>query len=332
LELGDRLSTGATLVSATGFASRKTTPLATSLAANASVDATTLSLNANPGIGAFITVNNGGSTEEDFKVSNVTGSSPWVCTITPAAMYAHSISESVDYEPGVSARLLVTTSVAIDGGSREAYPLVRRGAEGKTYRITVIVDADNGERVEGEVDVLVSEIAATETEEKQPSEIMDLAFGFGANLDGGTLSSAVGYVARESTLTTTLAASSAAEDSTLSLTANPGVGALITVNPSAPLTGTKEIFTVTAVGGSGPYSCTILPTAEFAHSNGETVEYWPGESSRMLVSSTASIVSDEAILRARRGDSSETYLVKVLGTTSLSEVLQHSGHLATPEY
>lgn len=329
IDLAQKMSEGASLVSARAFASREVT-LSTTVAANSAANDTTISLNADPGIGAQLTINGGGATGEIFKVENVTGSSPWVCTIVPAAMYAHNTSESAVYEPGVSARLLTDTTPPVDAS--QVLPMVRRGAAKATtarlYRISVLGLCDNGEEVEGEFDLEVLDIVPTEIRVKQPSETRDHPFDFAQNLGSATLVSVVGYASHVATLSTTLNLAASAEAATLELVAHPGIGARLVVNPSGP---NEEVLYVSAVSGVGPYVATIHPTTEFAHSGGETVSYDMGESTRILVSTTPTPSGSEAVFRSRRGDSGERYRLSAVAPLSSGEILQHTGFLDVTE-
>ena len=157
---------------------------------------------------------------------------------------------------------------------------------------------------------------------KQPSEIRDLSFNLAALIaQGATLMSAAAFACRNLTppLTTTLAAAASIDATTLSLTVNPGVGARVIVNPSG---GTEESFKVSAISGTGPFTATITPSVEFSHSSGETCNYHPGASTRVLTSTVAVISGTQAIFRLRRGTSGQTYTVSVIGVCSNGEEIE----------
>lgn len=321
------IPSGASLVSATGFASRKIAGISTTLAANMSIEDGTASLAASPGVGALLTIDPG-ATEEKFKVVGISGLGPFTCTLSHTAEFAHSSGAVVNYEPGQSSRFLVSTAATIVGS--QALLNCRFGADGQTYRVSVIGVLDNGEEVELEQDVVVSELAPTETETIQVDEIKDISFDFAAPvaIANSALQSAIAWVSREETLSTTLANSVSIGDATIELTGHPGVGALLTLNPTGS---NQETLKVSAVAGGGPYVATVNPTPDFAHTNGETVNYEPGTTTRLLVSPTASILGTQAIFRKRRGVAGRTYRMTVLATLVNGEKVQHAGHVAIVE-
>jgi hypothetical protein len=324
------MSDGAILVSpAQAFASRKVTPLlATTLSANIVAEDSTVQMAADVGIGAMITVNPGGLTEEIFKVSNVTGASPpFTATITPTAEFPHTSGDSVTYEPGVSSRLLVDdTPATVDP---QIILEVWHGADGQTYRVSAVATCDNGELVELEGDLVVTELTPTSTKVKQPDETRDLAFDLSELLEGNVLQSGIPFVSRVATVSTTLAALAAIGDATVTLAAHPGIGALLTLNPSGQ---PREKLKVSGVSGGGPYLCTVHPTVEFGHSNGENVNYEPGATTRFLVSTTPTISGgQEAIVRLRRGAAGQVYRVTMLGLGTSNLIVQDSCFVSTPE-
>jgi hypothetical protein len=146
----------ANLASGVLLASDKTvTPIATTLAAGPSADDSTISLTAHPGIGARLTINAAGGTAEMVKVSNVSGSGPYTCTINPALAYDHATGEPVSVEPGVSPMLLVSTTATIVG-TRAVYR-IRRGVHLHNYRVSVIVTLDSADVDEFEVEWAVAD-------------------------------------------------------------------------------------------------------------------------------------------------------------------------------
>ena len=126
------------------------------------------------------------------------------------------------------------------------------------------------------------------------------------------LLNAIAWASRDVSVGTTLAASVTQGASTISLTANPGVGALLTLNPTGPK---QEKLKVTSISGTGPYVCTTNPTPDFDHTNGEPLTYEPGVSVRLLASTTATIVgATKARVRKQKGMAKQSYRVTVLGT------------------
>ena len=320
---------GASLQSAVGYASRKVSGFTSTLAAAMNIEDATLGLNANPGVGSLLTVNPGGASEEKFKVSQVTGASaPFTCTLSHTAEFSHSSGENVNYEPGMSGRILVSTTATIVGS--DALLNSQNGADGQTYRASALGTLDDGEIVELELDLVVSELAPTSTVPIQVDEVRDLAYQYidVVALAGSDLSSAIAFVSRESSLSTTLAGAAAIGDTNLSLTANPGVGALLTLNPTGS---NQEKLKVSGVSGSGPYACTVNPTPDFSHSSGETIFYEPGVSSRLLTTTTGTVTGTQTYFRKRRGVAGQIYRMTVLGTLLNAEVVQKSAHLVISE-
>lgn len=320
-DLSAQISTGAVLSTAQGYASRKVTAT-TTLAAQLNAEDATATLDDNPGVGALIIVDpNSASLEETFKVSSVTPSGgDFVCAISPTAEQQHSLAATVNYEPGVSATLLDDDTPTPSGGIVRF--MVEEGADGQTYRMSVLATCDNGEILEDEADVDVVEFTPTTSIEKQPGQMRDLSVDFSDWTDAfsTTLSSATAFVSREFTTSSTVNGTNNAGATTLNLNANPGVGALLSVNPS---TATAEKVLVSAVVGSAPWGCTVSPL-QFAHVNAEPVTIQPGVSARLLVSTTASIAGLTAVFRLRRGASEQDYRMVVVATLGDGQIVQKS--------
>jgi hypothetical protein len=149
------LPVGRTIASVELFASRKDTLLSASVTSIAAADATTLLMSASPGRGARMTVNAAGGTAEVVKANAVTGTGPYSVTVVPALMFAHSPGEPVDYEPGFSLGVLVSTAPTV--GTQIIYPHVTRGVHGHTYRISMLMTLDNGDVIEAENELVVAD-------------------------------------------------------------------------------------------------------------------------------------------------------------------------------
>lgn len=277
----------------------------------------------NPGVGAKLIVSVGSDVDEEtFKVTAVTGSGPFVCTINPTAEFPHT--GSVSYAVGESARFLVISTGTVSG--TDVTFRGQRGADGKHYDVWVIAPLTNGESVEDEQDILVSELISETVVEKQPSEITDLPFDFTKKIpETQTLTSAVAWVSRilEPLPSTQVAGTGGAiNTSTIQLAINPGVGALLTIDPAGQK---REVVKVTSVSGaSAPFTATVDPLLWYAHSSGEAVDYEPGSSTRLLTSTTASVVpaAGEATVRSRLGAANQEYRVNLLGTCSDGSKIQ----------
>jgi hypothetical protein len=328
-DLAKLIPSDATLVSAVVYAARKVTATTTLYGAITAEDAT-IQLNADPKIGALLTVEPGSLTaEETFKITSVSGASPpFTCGITPTAEQSHSSGGTVEYYPGVNAPFMVDDTPTPAGTI--ITPEIKEGADSYTYMLSAIGTTNGGEIVEDELEVDVVELAATSTVTKQPSETRKIAVDFSPYTDkyNTTLLSAIAFIARQVTIGTTVASPGASAGATsLPLTVHPGVGALLTVNPDGP---NREKLLVSAVSGTGPYTCTVSPL-QFAHSGEEPTNYYPGVSPRVLVSTSADVTTPEAVFTARRGQAAQTYHAVVLGTLADGQVRQKSFTLLMPE-
>ena len=138
----------------------------------------------------------------------------------------------------------------------------------------------------------------TTTIAKQPADIVDVAMSFAAwtSKYNTAVASALAFASRARTSSTTVNGTNTAGATTLNLNAHPGVGALLTVNPGQA---TQEKLLVSAVSGVGPYACTVSPL-QFAHDSPQVVDYYPGVSARVLVSTAGTVNGDDAIFRLRR--------------------------------
>lgn len=326
--LGPQIPAGATLLSIQAYASLRAAGYSTTLAADAAAEAATITLADNPKAGALLTINPGSPTaEETVKVLSMAGN---VATLAHTLEQAHSNGTTVSYEPGWNARLLVDETPTPVGTDVTLW--VQNGADGKTYRLSVIGPLDDGQVIEEERDLVVTEHAPIRTITLQVDHIADVEFGYDnpVALAGNNLASAVAWISRETSVSTTLGAGVTAGDATVTLAANPSAGALLTLNP----TGTKqEKLKVTSVSGTGPYVCTVHPTPDFDHSSGEPLTFEPGVSARLLASTTATIVgATKAVVRKRKGMANQTYRLTLLGTLATTgERIQGGAHLAIIE-
>lgn len=149
------LPPGRTIASVEAFASRKDTAVADALTGNALADATTIVLSNNPGKGARILINPDAATAELVKATAVSGANPCTVTVVPALMFNHLTGEVVSYEPGFSASVLVSTAPATTG--TDFSPHVTRGIHGHIYRMSYLMILDNGNVIESESDLVVSD-------------------------------------------------------------------------------------------------------------------------------------------------------------------------------
>jgi hypothetical protein len=336
-DFDELIATGAIISSVEAFASRMPSVsaplLGTQLDNPVTAGASTIDLQANPLAGALVILEPGSAVEERLKVVSVTGvSAPFVCTVRPVAWFAHADNSAVSYERGCSARMLVSATPTPSGVLFT--PQIRRGTDGQKYRITGLATANNGETREDEfeLDIIDPVPGAGDTHIKQPSEQVFISANFEKLLNephqaGATLSPGTTFASQTTTTTTTLSSLAAAEASTIVLVANPGVGAMLIVEPS----GFAERVYVSAVTGSGPFTATITPTLEEQHGAGANVTVYTGVTGTLLTSGTSTIQGLLAVNTARRGAANKTFKVVWLVTTSQGETLQHSGILSTAE-
>jgi hypothetical protein len=330
-----KISTGAEIDTVQVCVSRMTTIASTTLAGNVTIGDTSVLLNADPKAGALLIIDPSGSSEETVKVVSVTGvSAPFTANILPPAWANHSTSGAVNYEPGMNARMLVDdTPIPVSPENLHVYVEVQRGADGHSYRVSVIGTCDDGEVIEDEMTLSVSEVVGSNTRIKQPVETVDLRGNIAPLLtephqDGVTLSSAVAFASQQGAASTTLSSAAAAEIDTILLTAHPGIGALLTLNANQP---NQEKVHVSGVSGGGPYSVVINPPLEFDHANAEPVSFEMGVSTNFLVSTVSTIQDLEVLNRARRGAAGKVFRVVWLATASNSERLQQSGLVSVQE-
>jgi hypothetical protein len=327
------IASGASLTSVQAFASRTLPLRGTTLFADVAVGATTIELNADPKAGALLIIEPGSGSEETLKVVSVSGASvPFLATVTPPAWSTHSATGSVNYEDGVSARLLVDDTPTPSATSVTVQ--LQKGAHGQIYRISVVGTCNNGEVVEDEMQLTVTDVAPTETNIKQATETRDVAGNLALLLSephqsSATLSSATAFVSASGLTTTTqLSAQANAEDSNVLLVAHPGIGAKLILNPAGP---NPEHVYVSNVTGTGPYTATVNPTLEFTHSSGVDVTVFQGVGVNFLTSTTSTIQALAVINRARHGAVGKTFKILWLATTSQGELLQLSGLVSVQE-
>lgn len=150
---------GANLLSGIVHLSRKATgsvtDLSTTLSSGASVNATTISLAADPQVGAYLKINIGAANEEIVLATGVSGGGPYTVTITPPLSNLHNSAEVVTYEPGASAQMLQSTTATVAAG--KLLFRVKRGVFGRIYRGILIGTLDIGIVLRGELNVAVDE-------------------------------------------------------------------------------------------------------------------------------------------------------------------------------
>ena len=151
------LPPGRTIAACELYASRKTATLSAALAASSVADATSIQMTQHPGVGARLIINQAGATAELVKADAVSGSGPYTVTVFPSLMFAHLNGEAIDYEPGFSTGVLVSTVPTIANGD-EIFPHLTRGVSGHTYRISMVMTLDNGDIIEAEFDMPVLDI------------------------------------------------------------------------------------------------------------------------------------------------------------------------------
>lgn len=130
-----KLPPNATVLSAEFFASVVSKPLLTTeLTAGISAGASACAVPVDVGRGALLTIDAGGALEEQVLVSSVAGSQLWQLTIIPVTWHAHGPQAVIEYELGVTARILGSAS-GIATGNIVAVHLFA-GAPGQSHRVT----------------------------------------------------------------------------------------------------------------------------------------------------------------------------------------------------
>ena len=337
-DFDELIATGAIITSVEVFISRMpslSAPLIGTQLDNAvSAASSTVDLVSNPGAGALLILEPGTANEERLKVISVAGvTAPFVCTVRPLTWFAHTDTSPVSYEPGMNARMVIDDTPTPSGVM--VTPQIQRGTDQQNYRVTGLATANNGETREDEFELQIRDPVpgASDTNIKQPSEQVFVAANFEKLLNephqaGATLNPGTTFASVTTTTTTQLTVPASAGAPTLSLLANPGVGAMLVIDPS----GFTERVYVSAVGGTGPFIATITPTLEEPHSSGvNNVTVYGGVSGTLLTSPTSVIQDQFAVNTARRGAANKTFKLVWLVSTSQSEVLQHSGLLSTAE-
>jgi hypothetical protein len=144
-----KLPTGATLATGQVLVSDTHRPLLATIASSViAAGATTLLLQAHPGVGARLLIQPGQSTQEIVRVLTVTGGGPYTATITPALAYGHASGSPMQYELGVAESLVQSITANIAG--EEARLILRNGVHGHTYRVTVLATLSTGDVLEDE--------------------------------------------------------------------------------------------------------------------------------------------------------------------------------------
>jgi hypothetical protein len=315
-------------------------PLQTaSLAATAAVGALTLAVTAtvNPGVGALLILEPGGGAEEKVKATAIAGTAPnWTITIDHPTFVAHNSGAGISYEPGMNTRLLVDESPPFVG--TVVNPVLRKGAHGQKYRISYMAECNNGTRHEDEFTLEVTDKASTNSEVKQPYEIVDIAADFEKLMEephhsAANVSSAVAYVsaATPQIPNAQLAAQATPGSTTITLNAHPGIGAMLILTPAGTGNNPPERVYVTNVSGAGPtYTITVLPDLEFPHSNGADVQVYLGFNTTFLTQTPATSILGKAVIhRAQRGQAGKTLKLIWLATTSVIPAISQAEVLST---
>ena len=336
-DFDELVATGAIISTVETFISRlpalNAPLLGTQLDNAVSAGATTIDLKADPKAGALLIIEPGSAVEERLKVVSVSGTvAPFVCTVRPVAWFNHADNSAVSYERGCNARMILDETPTPSGVFFT--PQIRAGTDLQKYRVTGLATANNGEVREDEFELHVIDPipGGEDTHIKQPSEQVFIAADFEKLLlephqAGATLSPGTTYASLTTTTTTTLDSLAAAEATTISLVANPGVGAMLLIEP----TGFAERVYVSAVSGSGPFTATIAPSLEEQHGATTAVTVYGGVTGTLLTSDVSTIQNLLAVNTARRGAANKTFKVVWVVPTSQGEVLQHSGILSTAE-
>lgn len=169
--------------------------------------------------------------------------------------------------------------------------------------------------------------AVAETLQKNPQEIIDIAFSMVNNVpQGATITSGEVYASRKpntdpaiANLSTTFSSTANADASTISLVANPGIGAYLLLHP---LASNEELVIATNVTGIGPFTVTIDPLLAYQHLSGGQVTYEPGVSSQILTSTVATVTAGVLSFRVQRGVSARGYRLFLFGNLDTGAILR----------
>jgi hypothetical protein len=342
LDIGALIPALAILTSVQMTASRKAPfPLqGATLNTTAAVGSTTVSVNAtvNPGVGALLIFEPSLGPEEKIKAIAIAGaSSPFTVTLDHPTFVAHASGSGISYEPGMNARLFLDDTPTFAG--TVITPAIQKGAHGQKYRISYLVVTNIGTRHEDEFILEVDDKASTNTEIKQPYEIVDIAADFEKLMEephhvAATINSAVDYISSALPVATPsqLTALASPGTPTISLNTHPGIGAKLILTPAGTGSNPPEHVYVTNVTGAGPFTVTITPDLEFQHSNGADVTVFLGFNTTFLTqTASTSILGKSVIHRAQRGQAGKQLKSVWIATTSQAELLSTTGLISLEE-
>jgi hypothetical protein len=149
---------GRDLASAIAWASREIS-ISNTLAASVNPGDPTISVTINPVAGALLTLNPTGAKQEKLKVTSVSGTGPFVCTVNPTPDFDHASSEPFTFEPGVTPSFLALAPPAIVGATKAVVRKQQGGMSAQTYRITTLGTLLTSlERVQGSCHIAVVEV------------------------------------------------------------------------------------------------------------------------------------------------------------------------------
>lgn len=342
LDIAALIPAGATLTSVQMTASRMAPfPLQTaSLNADAAIGSTTVLVSAsvNPGVGALLIFEPGLGAEEKIKATAISGAvSPWTATLDHPTFVFHQSGSGISYEPGMNARLFVDDTPTPAG--TVITPLIQKGAHGHTYRVSYLVVTNILTRHEDEFTLEINDKSSTNTEIKQPYEIVDIAADFEklmeeAHHSTATINSAVAYISSSLPVAvpSQLTVLAPAGATTITMNSHPGIGAMLILTPAGTGNFPPERVFVTNVTGAGPYTVTVTPDLEFQHSNGADVQVYLGFNTTFLTQTAAtSILGKSVIHRAQRGQAGKVLKSVWIATTSQAELLSTTGLISLEE-
>lgn len=158
------------------------------------------------------------------------------------------------------------------------------------------------------------------TFDKQPHEEYFIAVEFSGKLPSGTsLSSGSVYASRiEDVSSTTLSTAVSSGASSISLAADPGVGADIVIDSGS----VQERAKAKAISGSGPYTVTLQRTLYYDHDSGATVTYLPGVNAEVLDQIAATVTGTQALRKVKRGRNGSVYKISFVMTLDSADILE----------
>jgi hypothetical protein len=157
---------------------------------------------------------------------------------------------------------------------------------------------------------------------KQPHEQYPVGIDYTGKAPGSATLSSVIVHARRATANgsdTTLSAGLSINDTSLQIPVNPLKGARLIIEQSTAI---EEVVCVTAVTGTGPYTCTLLKPIQKVHASGAAVKVYEGASDQVLTSTVGVVNGMKGSGVGKAGNNGQTYQVTLYSTFSDGSTLE----------